>query len=314
MNFFEMFRSEFGVSRTEKLLQKMNEVIPWEALEKELWIKRERGKGGQGRPFQNPIKMLKCMFLQGLYNLSDPEMEDQLRDRMSFQKFVGISSEKDIPDETTFCRFRNELVALGFQEDIFTLTQHLLHQMGITVEKGSVQDATFVEQAKGKINKYGENTRDNEATFMKKGNEVHHGYKGHIEINETDPYILNTTFTTANIHDSGQQNALMTGEETCLYGDSAYGLSKEKNQAYEDIGLQVEFHEKGVRNSPLTHFQKTQNRIKSVVRAKSEHPFAWIKTRYMHTKVRYRGLVKNAMHWFFICATYNFEILARKYF
>jgi len=313
MNFFEMIREEFGVSRTEKLLKKMEAVIPWDVLEKKLWDKREKGKGGRGRPFQNGTKMIKCMFLQGLYGLSDPEMEDQLRDRMSFQKFIGIKTEKDIPDETTFCRFRNELVNLGFQEDVFTLTQEVLYKMGINVKKGHMQDATFVEQSKGKKNKYGENTRDPEATFAKKGGELHHGYKGHIETNIEDPFILSTTFTTASVHDSQQQNALMTGEETNAYGDSAYGNSPKKNQAYNDCGVQTHFNEQGKRNAPLTHLQKEMNRIKSITRAKVEHPFAWIKNRYMHTKVRYRGLVKNSMHWFFISAVYNFEILARRY-
>lgn len=253
------------------------------------------------------------MFLQGLYNLSDPELEDQLRDRMSFQKFVGISSEKDIPDETTFCRFRNELVDLGFQEDIFSITQEILYAMGITVEKGHIQDASFFEQSKGKKNKYGESTRDQEATFTKKGGENYHGYKGHIETNSTDPYILSTTFTTAKVHDSQQQNALMTGEETCAYGDSAYGASDKKNQAYNDCGVETQFNESARRNNPLTHLQKEMNRIKSITRAKVEHPFAWIKNRYMYRKVKYKGLIKNTMHWFLITSLYNFDLLARKY-
>lgn len=313
MNFFELFREEFGVSRTEKFLQKMDKTVPWEILEKQLWERRKRGEGGVGRPFQNGIKMIKCMFLQGLYGLSDPEMEDQLRDRMSFQKFVGVSSEKDIPDETTICRFRNELVEMGFQENIFSLTQEILDTMGITVKKGHIQDATFIEQAKGRRNKKGENTRDTDATFTKKGGESHHGYKGHIETNSTDSYILNTTFTTAKVHDSQQQNALMIGEETCAYGDSAYGNSAKKNQAYNDCGVETKFNESARRNTPLTPLQKEVNRIKSITRAKVEHPFAWIKNRYMHTKVRYRGLVKNSMHWFLITAIYNFDLLARRY-
>lgn len=314
MNFFEMFRMEFGKSRTEKLLEKIEKAVPWEILEKEIWSNRENWRGGIGRPWQDVTKMLKCLFLQGLYNLSDPEMEDQLRDRMSFQKFVGISSEKDIPDETTICRFRNELVAMGFQETMFGCVQQILDGLGISVKQGSIQDATIIEQSKGKKNKKGENTRDKEATFVKKNNTSYHGYKGHIETTTEGNFIMTTTFTTASIHDSGQQNALMTGEETVLYGDSAYGLSERKNEAYRDCGLQVEFHEKGVRNNPLTPFQKEQNRIKSAtVRAKVEHPFAWIKNRYQYTKVRYRGLLKNSMHWFFLSSLYNFELLARKY-
>ena len=282
-------------------------------MEKEILSKRERGYDGVGRPYTSIIKLLKCLFLQGMYNLSDPEMEDQLRDRMSFQKFVGITEEKDMPDETTICRFRNELTELGFQENIFTMTQSILYEMGFTVKEGHIQDGTLIKASKGKKNKYGESTRDKEATFTKKNNVTHHGYKGHIGTSTKGDFILNTTFTTASVHDSQQQDALMTGEETCGYGDSAYGMDEKKKQEYQDCGMQTEFHEKGKKNHPLTPDQKESNRIKSTVRAKVEHPFAWIKNRYMYTKVRYRGLTKNAFHWFLICSIYNFELLARKY-
>jgi IS5 family transposase len=62
-------------------------------------------------------------------------VEDQIRDRKSFQKFLAVSEVADIPDETTICRFRNELVAAGMQESIFTTTQCMLTQMGFTVKK-----------------------------------------------------------------------------------------------------------------------------------------------------------------------------------
>lgn len=109
------------------------------------------------------------LFLQGLYNLSDPETEDQLRDRIGFQKFVGITEVKDISDETTINRFKTELSNNGYQEDIFTRTQSILYEKGYSVKKGSIQDGTFLEQSKGKKDRYGRSTRDPEATFAKKG-------------------------------------------------------------------------------------------------------------------------------------------------
>lgn len=313
MNFYEFFRSEFGTTRAEKLLEKINQVVPWEAMEKEILARRVRGYNGVGRPFTNIVKLLKCLFLQGMYHLSDPEMEDQLRDRMSFQKFLGIVEEKDIPDETTICNFRNELVRMGYQENIFTKTQFILHEMGFTVKEGHIQDATIIEAPKGKKNRYGKNTRDKEASFTGKNGRCYHGYKGHVETGIKDEFILNTTFTTASVHDSQQENALMNGDETCRYGDSAYAMTKVGNEINEMCGMKSQCHEKGRRNAPLTSLQKEMNRIKSTIRAKVEHPFAWIKTRYAYTKVLYRGLVKNSAHWFLISAIYNFELLARKY-
>ena len=312
-NFFDFARASFGKTRTEKLLEKINKVVPWKEMEADILIRRDKTYGGVGRPNMDIIKLLKCLFLQGMYQLSDPEVEDQLRDRMSFQKFVGISKEEDIPDDTTICKFRNELVKIGFQESIFTKTQYILSEIGFTVKEGHIQDGTIIDSAKGKKNKYGENTRDKEATFVKKNGQSYHGYKAHIETSEKGDFIMNTTYTTASVHDSQQQDALMNGDETCGYGDSAYGMSKEKNLFYEELGMQVEFHEKGVRGAPLTPYQKEQNRIKSTIRAKVEHPFAWIKGRYMYTKTKYRGMLKNSMHWFLLSAIYNFDLLARRY-
>lgn len=77
-------------------------------------------------------------------------MEDQIKDRKSFQKFLSVSEASDIPDETTICRFRNELVSTGMQESIFTVTQSLLTELGFTVTKGSIQDGTIIEAPKGK--------------------------------------------------------------------------------------------------------------------------------------------------------------------
>ncbi|MEJ1976325.1 MAG: transposase [Acetobacteraceae bacterium] len=43
------------------------------------------------------------------YRLSDPELEEALADRLSFRRFVGLSLQDRVPDETTLCRFRGML-------------------------------------------------------------------------------------------------------------------------------------------------------------------------------------------------------------
>lgn len=124
---------------------------------------------------------------------------------------------------------------------------------------------------------------------------------------------MNTTYTTAKIHDSQLADILMTWDEwTEAYGDSAY-ISKEKVKFLKEVWITWEFNERWARNNPLTPYQKEENRSKSTIRAKVEHPFAVLKTKYGNYKVKYRWLVKNAMHWFLSCAIYNFELLARRY-
>ncbi|MFN3467719.1 MAG: transposase [Candidatus Brocadiales bacterium] len=63
-----------------------------------------------GRPSFPPLMMLKVLLLEQWYNLSDPEAEEALMDRLSLQRFLGLSTADPVPDETTICRFRSELI------------------------------------------------------------------------------------------------------------------------------------------------------------------------------------------------------------
>lgn len=317
LSLLNYFQDQFGVTRTEKFLEKIEQVVPWSTLVVRIKSSRYSVEWGVGRPRTEVIRLIKILFLQWLYGLSDPEVEDQIRDRKSFQKFLSVSEISDIPDETTICRFRNELVTQWMQESIFTITQCMLTEMGFTVIKWSIQDGTILEAPKGRKRmswpKAWTSTRDSDAGFTQKNGRTYHGYKGHIETSETGDFVMNTVFSSATVHDSQAQDALMLGEETCIYWDSAYGMSQNKNEWYNELGIQTELHEKGKRNTPLTSFQKERNRIKSQVRAKVEHPFATLKTKYGNYRVRYRWMQKNAMHWFLACALFNFEMLARRY-
>ena len=52
-----------------------------------------------GRPNIDVIVMLRCLFIQQLYSLSDEQLERELADRISFRMFLGTT--EVIPDSTT---------------------------------------------------------------------------------------------------------------------------------------------------------------------------------------------------------------------
>ena len=81
------------------MLQRINDFIDWSILVKE--IKKLHKSSGRGRPIIPIEYMIKILFLQYLYNLSDPAMEDALIDRLSFQRFVGLSFSGEVLDFTT---------------------------------------------------------------------------------------------------------------------------------------------------------------------------------------------------------------------
>lgn len=64
-----------------------------------------QGKGGRRPPF-DPVLMYKILVLQVLYSLSDEATEFQIKDRLLFQRFLGMGLDGIVPDATTVRLFR----------------------------------------------------------------------------------------------------------------------------------------------------------------------------------------------------------------
>ena len=101
-----------------------------------------------GIPHTYEIVLIKCMLLQSWYGLSDPELEFQCYDRLSFRNFLGV--QKKIPDFTTIWKIRERLIKSGKEKEIWQEVQNKLDNRGYKVEEGHIQDASFIEQDLGK--------------------------------------------------------------------------------------------------------------------------------------------------------------------
>ena len=66
-------------------------------------------KPAKGRPSYDVVTMIKIIFLQRLYNLSDDQVEFQITDRLSFRRFLGIPFSAAVPDCKTVWAFRELL-------------------------------------------------------------------------------------------------------------------------------------------------------------------------------------------------------------
>src|SRR5574338_654159 len=95
-------------------LRRIDALIDWSRLEP--LVAGVRG-GETGRPPYPALAMLKALYLQALYDLSDPGLEEALLDRVSFRQFCGFGLEGRTPDETTICRFRQEMSRSGLLEE-----------------------------------------------------------------------------------------------------------------------------------------------------------------------------------------------------
>ena len=76
-----------------------------------------------GRPSHPPLVMFKALLMQQWYGLSDPGLEEAICDRLSFQRFWGLSLKDPVPDETRICRFRNRLAQASLGERLFGLLE-----------------------------------------------------------------------------------------------------------------------------------------------------------------------------------------------
>lgn len=296
-----------GVRPTE-FLARMDALVPWMEIASEL--EPVVYDGTTGRPGFPVITLVKTLLLQQWYGLSDPEAEDQIRDRVSFQRFLGITEREDIPDETTICRFRLKLIEIGAAEDLFAVVQQLISDHGVRVKRGAIIDVTIVDAPKGRKREDGTSTRDAEAGFTKKHGEWRHGYKEHVRTDTTGRFIEQVIVTAANVHDSQVADALLRDDDPAVFADAAY-ISEERKRDCRRRGVFYGITDRASRGHPLSRSQRRRNHRKSSVRCRGEHPFAWMKGHRMnHRRGRYRGLVKNTAHALLVAAAYNCKRLA----
>ena len=74
-------------------------------------------KSPAGAPVKDSVMMFKGLALQSLCRLSDAQLEFQIEDRRSFQRFLGLGNHQRAPDRNTFWAFRERLLATRLGRD-----------------------------------------------------------------------------------------------------------------------------------------------------------------------------------------------------
>ncbi len=134
------------------------------------------------------------------------------------------------------------------------------------------------------------------------------GMKLHIGADSKTGLVHSASVTAANVHDSHEVPNLLHGQETRLYGDSAYRGKAQRERLRELAPKAKDFtNKRAYKNRPLTEADKATNRRKSSIRSKVEHPFLTLKRLWGFAKVRYRGLAKNANRAFAMLAMLNIK-------
>lgn len=296
--------AELGGPRTAAFFEKCQRLIPWSKLAAPLSdMYEDRGSGG--RPAWPLVMMVKCLMLQKWFNLSDPQLEEQLQDRLSFRRFVGLSVSEGTPDETTFVRFRQRLLEHHHGRTLFDQVLSHLQRQGLVLKSGTLVDATIIEAPLGRPRSGGGSTRDADAGKTFKHKRAYHGYKAHVA-SDRRGVIKDFRFGSASEHDTKYFDELTAREKTAVYADSAYrGADREEGLRRRGVMPGI-IHQRVKAQPEVTPADRKRNRRLNRVRAVVEHAFAWIKnTGYRRT--RYRGRLRNAQDFGLAATAYNLK-------
>ena len=297
---FEQYRKP---TRREQFLETMDRIVPWKALY--AVVEPFYPKAGNGRPPIGLERMLRIHFLQHWFNLADQACEEALYDSASLRCFAGIDPGREpVPDATSLLRFRHLLEKHKLGEELFATAGRVLQDSGMTLKTGTIVDATLI--AAPASTKNAKKERDPEMHQTRKGQQWYFGMKLHIGVDSQTGLAHSATVTAANVHDKHALPHLLHGREQRVYGDNAY--ASQKDLIRSKAPLAQDFTNERVRrrkDESADEGKRAKNRNKSKIRARVEHVFAVVKRLWGFTKVRYRGLAKNAGRAFTVLALAN---------
>jgi transposase len=137
------------LSKAGDPLEKLNAVVAFELFRQPLAKALKRSDGAKGgRPPYDAVMMFKILVLQALYSLGDDQAEFQIRDRLSFMRFLGLGLGDDVPDAKTIWVFREQLVQVRAVEKLFARFDKHLAKAGYLAMGGQIVDATVVAAPK----------------------------------------------------------------------------------------------------------------------------------------------------------------------
>lgn len=303
------------------VLEKVAAFLDWTPIER--LLSKVRG-GNMGAPAYPALMMFKALLLQRWYALSDPALEEALKDRLSFRRFLGVGLCEALPDHSSLWRFREALGA-KLSERIFAEIGRQIEASGFVLKQGTLIDASLVPAAVNAPKKPDEplppdadgrpasklvrSQLDPDAAWTKKGASYSFGYKIHAAMDEKSRIIRRLLLTPANINESAEANRLICGDEQIVLADKAFD-SHERRAMLKDIGIANGIMRRGHPRRPLTRAEVRHNNRVSKRRGAIEPIFNLFKNVYGFARARYRGLERNATAILLAAAAMNLKRVA----
>jgi len=305
MSSFESFGLNEAYTRVKKVGDKLADfdtLIEWEVFRPILEGMYQNNTEKGGRPNIDVVVMFKILVLQSLYSLSDPELERQVLDRISFRRFIGFAEK--VPDFSTVWKFKERLIQTGKEKELWDAFQSQLDLKGLQVKKGVIQDASIISAEPGKSKgdqsrgETAKTRRSKDGTWTKKGKKSYFGYKLHTKMDYDTSLIREFKTTTASVHDN-QIDLSQPGE--VVYRDKGYFGTKPKGY---DATMK-----RGVRAHPMTTSDRERNKRIMRKRARVERPYAMIKDVFHLSILKVTTVARVHLKMLFACLNFNLHQL-----
>ena len=284
------------VKKLRSRLDEMEKLFDWDAF---LTLIPPR-ESSIGRPSFDRKLMIKCLFLQGWYNLSDEELEYQIYNRLDFQSFLGFP--QNIPDYSTVWNFREELTKNDIIDNIWEEQKRQLAKHNLKIKEGKIQDASFIEADPGKKNsgmegrgREAKTSRSKDGSWTKKNGKSYFGFKAHTLMQKGSKLIEEVAVTTAKTHDNKID---LAGENDVVYRDRGYSGSKTKAKG-----------DATMKRGNLTLREKLRNKRIAKKRAEGEHPYGTIQRSFHGGTTKLTTIPRVFVQQVFVCMAYNIHRL-----
>ena len=324
--------SSMEKNRSLKTLERMNKIIDWTKVENKLMKHYTIGTSNEGADAYPPLMLFKCLLLQKWFRIpSDPELESQINDRISFKTFLKLPFDMPSPDHSTFSRFRKTLS----KKAMIRINSEVLNQFdreGLSINEGIAVDARLVESAsrpisndeikksrekrqtpEGKLDKNGKLlkfSRDLESDWVVQNDTPHYGLKKHASVDIDNGFILATTMTPASHHDSPYLPyctiySLHTDQELKkVYADKGY--YGEPNRDFLSLNhIEDGIMRKDTTTAKLTEYEKERNKKISKKRYIVEQYFGLSHLHDRAKRARFTTIIKNIIDAMFRQMAYN---------
>ena len=244
--------------------------------------------------------MVKLLFLQGCYGISDEEIEFQVNDRISFRNFLNFP--ENIPDFSTAWRFREDLADKDTIDKVWAELHRQISEKNVQVKEGVIQDASFIIAEPGKKNsgmqdrgRDAKTSRSKDETWTKKGKKSYFGFNRHIKVRRGSKITEEIAVTTAKTFDGAID---LAKPDEIIYRDRDYTGVNTKAKGNDTM-----------KRGSLDVYLKLRTKRIMKKRAEGEHPIATIERCLKCGKTGLITIYRVFAQQVFVCIAYNLHRL-----